>query len=288
MTSDGGVVDLRAVDTSIGLIERLCDCISDGRHQSYVDHSLCDLRRQRVYQIALGCEDANDCDNLRSDPAMKMACDRLPVIADGLASQPTMSRYENRDMVVSCVGLPWRSSICLYPPMRGPLQVVSHPISTLCELIRLDRRIKRGCCSLIKKFHRFITLSFRSFAALSFLNTSSLPYPFRPVRVQPHDHSSAYTNPDPSDPSNAAHRRRIPPPRRNMARSFFQGSLRAASSHYSNSRCPYPRYKCAACRRAWGRARTSSSPDSTAGHSVRASKQPPRDQSRRSAYRTAV
>ena len=122
LTSDGGVVDLRAVDKSIGLIERLCDCISDDRHQSYVDHSLCDLRRQRVYQIALGYEDANDCDSLRSDPAMKMACDRLPVTGDGLASQPTMSRYENRDMVASCMGLPWRSSICLYPPMRGPLK----------------------------------------------------------------------------------------------------------------------------------------------------------------------
>ena len=86
LTSDGGVVHLRAVDKSIGLIERLCDCISDDRHQSYVDHSLCDLRRQRVYQIALGYEDANDCDSLRSDPAMKMACDRLPVTGDDLAS----------------------------------------------------------------------------------------------------------------------------------------------------------------------------------------------------------
>jgi hypothetical protein len=42
--------------------------------------------RQRVYQIALGYEDANDCDSLRSDPAMKMACDRLPVTGDDLAS----------------------------------------------------------------------------------------------------------------------------------------------------------------------------------------------------------
>ena len=122
LTSNGGVVHLRAVDKSKGLIERLCDCISDDRHQSYVDHSLCDLRRQRVFQIALGYEDANDCDSLRSDPAMKMACDRLPVTGDGLASQPTMSRYENQDMVASCIGLPWRSSICLYPPMRRPLK----------------------------------------------------------------------------------------------------------------------------------------------------------------------
>ncbi|MDP6052190.1 MAG: transposase [Candidatus Latescibacteria bacterium] len=48
LTSDGAVVHLRAVDKSIGLIERLCDCISDDRHRGYVDHSLCDLMRKRI------------------------------------------------------------------------------------------------------------------------------------------------------------------------------------------------------------------------------------------------
>ena len=61
LTSDGGVLHLRAVDKAIGLIDRLCGCIADDRHQSYVDHSLSDLLRQRIFQIACGYEDANDC-----------------------------------------------------------------------------------------------------------------------------------------------------------------------------------------------------------------------------------
>ena len=96
LTSDGGVLHLRAVDQAIGLIDRLCGCIADDRHPSYVDHSLSDLLRQRIFQIACGYEDANDCNSLRADPAFKMACDRLPISGDDLASQPTMSRLENR------------------------------------------------------------------------------------------------------------------------------------------------------------------------------------------------
>ena len=95
LTSDGGVLHLRAMDKRLGLIERLADCITDDRHPSYVNHSLVDLIRQRVFQIALGYEDANDCDDLRTDPALKMACDRLPITGNDLASQPTMSRLEN-------------------------------------------------------------------------------------------------------------------------------------------------------------------------------------------------
>ena len=69
--------------------------MSDPRHPSYVDHSLLNLLKQRVFQIACGYEDANDCDSLRSDPGFKAACDRLPITGKDLASQPTMSRLEN-------------------------------------------------------------------------------------------------------------------------------------------------------------------------------------------------
>jgi hypothetical protein len=49
---------------------------------------------QRVFQIASGYEDADDVDTLRYDPALKMACERLPD-GEALASQPTLSRLEN-------------------------------------------------------------------------------------------------------------------------------------------------------------------------------------------------
>jgi hypothetical protein len=51
---------------------------------------------QRVFQICAGYEDANDCDMLRVDGALKVACGMLPESDNPLASQPTMTRFENR------------------------------------------------------------------------------------------------------------------------------------------------------------------------------------------------
>lgn len=49
---------------------------------------------QRVFQIAAGYEDADDCDALRHDSMLKMCSGLLPKDGD-LCSQPTMSRLEN-------------------------------------------------------------------------------------------------------------------------------------------------------------------------------------------------
>ncbi len=54
-----------------------------------------DLLRQRVFQIAAGYEDQDDSDHLRSDPIFKLLLDRAPETGAALASQPTMSRFEN-------------------------------------------------------------------------------------------------------------------------------------------------------------------------------------------------
>jgi len=95
VTSDGGALFLREVEKGIGVVDRLVLAIKDRRDARYVDHPLEDLLRQRIFQIALGYEDCNDCDALRSDPGLKAACDRLPITGEDLASQPTMSRLEN-------------------------------------------------------------------------------------------------------------------------------------------------------------------------------------------------
>ena len=95
VTSDGGVLFLRAVEKGVGVIRRLVEAIHDRRDARYVDHALEDLVRQRVFQIAQGYEDANDCNELRSDPGFKAACDRWPLSGEDLASQPTMTRLEN-------------------------------------------------------------------------------------------------------------------------------------------------------------------------------------------------
>lgn len=96
LTSDGGVLLLREVEARCGVIKRIEQAIADRRHPGYVDHSVDTLLRQRVFQIACGYEDANDCDGLRADPGFKAACDRLPESGKDLCSQPTMSRFENR------------------------------------------------------------------------------------------------------------------------------------------------------------------------------------------------
>jgi len=94
VTSDAGVLLLREVERGLGLIRRIAKILRDRRHPGYTRHSLREMLSQRVFQIACGYEDADDADTLRSDPSLKMACDRLPG-DDDLASQPTLSRLEN-------------------------------------------------------------------------------------------------------------------------------------------------------------------------------------------------
>jgi hypothetical protein len=94
VTSDAGVLLLREVERRLGLIRRVAKIIRDRRHPGYTRHSIREMLSQRVFQIACGYEDADDADTLRDDPALKMACERLPA-GEALASQPTLSRLEN-------------------------------------------------------------------------------------------------------------------------------------------------------------------------------------------------
>jgi len=94
LSSDGGLVLLAQLDRQLGLTKRVAACIRDERLASRVQHSLLDLNRQRVYQIAAGYEDCNDANHLRADPALKVALGRSPTGEPDLASQPTLSRLE--------------------------------------------------------------------------------------------------------------------------------------------------------------------------------------------------
>lgn len=94
-TSDGGALLLKAADRRLGLTEALAGCLADGRAAERVAHTLHDLLRQRAYGLALGYEDANDAARLGHDPMHKLLLDRDPLTGDALASQPTLSRFEN-------------------------------------------------------------------------------------------------------------------------------------------------------------------------------------------------
>ncbi len=76
ISSDGGVFLLAGADRRIGLIDRLAALFPDTRDPAQVTHSMADLLRERVFAIACGYPDGNDLDDLRADPAFKMAFDR--------------------------------------------------------------------------------------------------------------------------------------------------------------------------------------------------------------------
>jgi Transposase DDE domain group 1 len=109
ISSDGGVLLLAEADKHLGLIGMLAGLIPDSRDPALVTHLIEDILRERVLAIACGYPDANDLDSLRTDPAFKMACGRLPESGDDLASQPTMSRLENaptlRDLIQMSRGM---------------------------------------------------------------------------------------------------------------------------------------------------------------------------------------
>ena len=94
-SSDGGAVLLKAADRGLGLTAALAACLRDDRQEGKVRHESDELLTQRIMAIACGYEDANDAARLASDPMHKLLAGRDPVEGEDLASQPTLSRFEN-------------------------------------------------------------------------------------------------------------------------------------------------------------------------------------------------
>lgn len=101
LTSDGGLVWLEEADRVLGLSDAFGAVVPEWR-QGPVRHDRATLVRQRVFQIACGYEDQDDADTLRTDPLLKLVCGRLPTTGRELASQPTLSRFENAADARSC------------------------------------------------------------------------------------------------------------------------------------------------------------------------------------------
>ena len=101
ITSDAGLLPLRAFDQRHHLTRDWAACLRDPRQDTRVHHESLALLRQRIYQIVAGYEDANDASRLRHDPLLQLVADQK--LGDALGSQPTLSRWENspsgRDLV---------------------------------------------------------------------------------------------------------------------------------------------------------------------------------------------
>jgi len=104
VSSNGGALLLREADRVGRLCERLAGCFSDRRQQRFVEHDLEVLLRQRITALALGYEDLNDHERLRTDPLLAAACGRADVLGEQragardkgrpLAGKSTLNRLE--------------------------------------------------------------------------------------------------------------------------------------------------------------------------------------------------
>ena len=135
LTSDGGVMLLAMAEKRLGIADRLARLIPDRRDPTRITHRLADMIRARIFAICCGYEDADDLDALRTDPAFKLACGRLPDTGHDLCSQPTLSRLENaprlRDVIRLTYALvdTWMASYAAAP------ESVTLDIDDTCDVV---------------------------------------------------------------------------------------------------------------------------------------------------------
>ena len=129
MTSDAGLLPIRAFDERWGYTRRMAGCLRDER--SGGDHAYVEMLRQRLYGILADYEDCNDHDALRDDPMFKMIAGRLPD-ADPLASQPTLSRFEN------AVAIPALWTLLDFLTRTGVERLKAHHGGSLPAKVTLD------------------------------------------------------------------------------------------------------------------------------------------------------
>jgi|SRR5271157_188133 len=104
LSTDAGALLLRQVDINLGVTAELAQCFYDTRNQDWVDHSVQELLRQRLFGTALGYEDINDHQRLRLDPLLAAACGKTDPLGEqrvlpqfrgiALAAPSTLNRLE--------------------------------------------------------------------------------------------------------------------------------------------------------------------------------------------------
>ena len=92
---DGGAVLLKSAERVYGLVAGFARCLVDRREPGKIRHTLAALLGQRIFGMACGHPDGNDADHLADDPMHKLLLGRDPRAGEALASQPTISRFEN-------------------------------------------------------------------------------------------------------------------------------------------------------------------------------------------------
>jgi hypothetical protein len=93
ISSEGGAFLLRQTDKRLNLLPRLAECFLDGRNQNQVEHSIAEMLSQRIYGLAMGYEDINDHEQLRTDPVFGILAGR-EALDEPLAGKSTLNRME--------------------------------------------------------------------------------------------------------------------------------------------------------------------------------------------------
>jgi hypothetical protein len=94
LSSDAGLLPIRQDDEAIGLSKQFATALNDPRDPGGRTHSVLEMVRMRIFGILADYPDQNDHDVLRSDPIFRLLAGRSPQ-DEALASQPTLSRFEN-------------------------------------------------------------------------------------------------------------------------------------------------------------------------------------------------
>jgi hypothetical protein len=94
LTGDAGLLPLRELDEQLGWTRQFASALNEPRCLGMIGHTRLEMARSRIYGILADYEDQNDHDTLRYDPLFKLLAGRSPADAE-LASQPTLSRFEN-------------------------------------------------------------------------------------------------------------------------------------------------------------------------------------------------
>ncbi|HVI78234.1 MAG TPA: IS1380 family transposase [Candidatus Acidoferrum sp.] len=93
ITSDAGSLLLRQTEKRLNLLPRLAACFLDGRRPERIEHSIGEMLAQRIYGLALGYEDVNDHEQLRTDPLFHVLAEREQMDR-WLAGKSTLNRME--------------------------------------------------------------------------------------------------------------------------------------------------------------------------------------------------
>jgi hypothetical protein len=129
LTTDAGALPLRELGEKLGLFQALDRAIPDPRRSPIVVHDQRAMLARRIIAIALGYEDLNDHQTLRSDPALQLASGKVPDREMPPASPPTPCRLENRAD---------RKSLARIAEVLGDRFIASHPRPPESLILDLD------------------------------------------------------------------------------------------------------------------------------------------------------